>query len=106
VNGGLIWMIPQYISSVTFKDEGYLTVTFDDNTTKSWNVARQTTFTYSTTDNQYILTIDGFGSADTYSNLVLWGINRNSEQFYIQILQSVVHRQYCGWDPCTARKKS
>ncbi|MCX6282305.1 MAG: hypothetical protein NTU51_10120 [Bacteroidetes bacterium] len=105
VSGGLIWMIPQYISLVTFKDEGNLTVTFDDNTTKTWNVARQTTFTYSTTDNGYTLTVDGFGSSDGYNNLVLWGTNRNSEQFYVQILQSVVHRQVCGFDPCSGQKK-
>lgn len=105
VSGGLVWMIPQYISSVTFEDEGNMTVTFENNTVKSWNVARQTTFTFSTTDNEYVLTVNGFGSADGYNNLVLWGINRNTEQFYIQILQSVIHRQYCGWDPCTGQKK-
>ena len=105
VSGGLIWMVPQYISSVTFKDEGNMTVLFDDNSTKTWNVARQSTFTFSTTDNEYVLTIDGFGSADGYSNLVLWGTNRNSEQFYMQILQSVVHRQFCDFDPCTGVKK-
>jgi|APCry1669188970_1035186.scaffolds.fasta_scaffold00004_40 hypothetical protein len=105
VSGGLVWMIPQYISSVTFKDEGYMNVTLADSTTKSWNLARQTTFTFSTTDNDYVLTVDGFGSAGGYNNLVLWGTNRNGEQFYTQILQSVVHRAHCGWDPCSGQKK-
>jgi len=103
VTGGLIFMIPQYITSVTYKDQGYITVTFNDTTTKSWNVARQVTYTKA--DNKFVLTIDGFGSADGYHNLVMWGTNRNSEQFYIQILQSVVHKQACQFDPCSGQKK-
>lgn len=103
VTGGLIFMIPQYISSVTFKDEGYMTVTFDDNTTKTWQVARQ--ITYTKVNGGFVLTIDGYGSADNHNNLVLWGINRNGEQFYNQILQSVVQRQVCQFDPCAGQKK-
>jgi len=103
VIGGLIFMIPQIITSVTTKDSGYMNVTFDDNTSKFWNVRRQ--ITYTKVNSALVLTIDGFGSADGYDNLVMWGTNRNSEQFYIQILQSVVHREVCGFDPCTGQKK-
>lgn len=108
VTGGLIWMLGmtingQTISAIVHKDEGYMTVTFDDNTTKFWNVARQVTFTK--VDDKLVRTADGFGSADGYDNLVHWGINRNGEQFYIQILQSVVHKQACQWDPCSGQKK-
>jgi len=103
VSGGLIFMIPQYISSVTTKDEGNLSVTFDDGTTKSWQVARQ--ITYTKDNGNLVLTIDGFGTADNYTNLVNWGINRNGEQFYIQILQSIVQREVCQFDPCSGQKK-
>jgi hypothetical protein len=103
VTGGLIFMIPQYISSVTHKDEGYMNVTFDDGTSKSWQVARQITFTK--VNGNLVLTIDGFGTADNYTNLVTWGINRNGEQFYIQILLSVVYREVCQFDPCSGQKK-
>jgi len=103
VTGGLIFMIPQYISSVTHKDQGYMTVTFDDNSSKFWNVARQVTYTK--VDNKFVVTSDGFGSADGYDNLVHWGLNRNGEQFYIQILQPVVHRQACQFDPCSGQRK-
>jgi hypothetical protein len=51
------------------------------------------------------MTIDGFGLADGYDNLVLWGLNRNNEQFYTQILQSVIHREVCSFDPWTGQKK-
>jgi len=103
LTGGLIFMIPQYISSVTRKDSGYMNVTFDDNTIKFWNVRRQ--ITYTKDNNNLVTTIDGFGSADGYDNLVLWGTNRNQEQFYIQILQPVVHKEVCQFDPCSGQKK-
>ena len=103
VSGGLIFMIPQVRSFVTTKDSGYMNVLFDDNSTKFWNVRRQVTFTK--VNAKLVMTIDGFGSAGGYDNLVLWGINRNSEQFYIQILQSVVHREVCQFDPCSGQKK-
>jgi len=50
------------------------------------------------------MTIDGFGSEGEYSNLVMWGINRHGENFYIQIDQSVVHKQTCEWDPVSGIK--
>ncbi|MEI7490656.1 MAG: hypothetical protein WCK92_04595 [Bacteroidota bacterium] len=103
VSGGLIFMIPQYKTFVTTKDSGYMNVIFSDSTSKFWNVRRQVTYTK--VNSNLVLTIDGFGSADGYDNLVLWGTNRNSEQFYIQILQSVVHKQVCGFDPCSGQKK-
>ncbi len=103
VTGGLIFMIPQLVSSVTHKDSGYMNVTFDDNTTKFWNVRRQ--ITYTKVNGSFVMTIDGFGSTDGYNNLVLWGLNRNGEQFYTQILQSVIHREVCSYDPCSGQKK-
>lgn len=108
VTGGLVWMIGQTINgqtitSVTRRDEGYMTVTFDDNTSKFWNVARMITWTKD--NGKFVTTVNGFGSADGYDNLIHWGTNRNEEAFYIQILQSVIHREACQWDPCSGQKK-
>lgn len=102
-SGGLIFMITQYITSVTHKDMGYMNVTFDDGTSKFWNVARRVTYTKA--DGKFVLTFDGFGSADGYDNLVHWGLNRNGEQFYIQILQPIIHKEACQFDPCAGQKK-
>jgi hypothetical protein len=102
VSGGFIVNL-NGSNSVVHKITGSMQVTFDDNTTRTWNIARQRTFT-GTFPGQLIETIDGFGSADGYSNLVVWGINRDGEQFYTQITQSVEHRQVCGWDPVSGIK--
>ncbi len=104
VSGGLIKNLGNgTTTSVVYKITGAIQATFDDNTTRTWNIARQRTFT-GTFPGQLIETTDGFGSADGYSNLVVWGINRDGEQFYTQITQSVVHRQTCGWDPVSGIK--
>jgi hypothetical protein len=104
VSGGVVWQLGNGYNAIVHRTEGAMSVTFDDGTTKTWNVARQKTFT-GTPPGNIVLTTDGFGSADGYSNLVVWGVNRQGENFYTQILTPVVHRQVCGWDPCSGVKK-
>ena len=102
VNGGTIWMLGNGLTSLVYKTWGYETVTFPNNKTRTWNIARQKTITG--TPGQLVMTLDGFGSENSYSNLVMWGINQNGEQFYTRITQSVVLRQECDWDPCSGVK--
>ncbi len=102
VSGGLIWQLGNGITSIVHKTWGIETVTFSDTTTRTWNVARQKTFTGTPTD--LTLTLDGFGNEGQYTNLVVWGTNRHGENFYTQVTQSVVLRQTCDWDPCSGVK--
>jgi hypothetical protein len=87
------------VTSVVLREWGTITATFDDNTSKVWSLARQGTYTGSLV--QLVITEDGFGTAGGYSNLVMWGINRNGEQFYSSITQSVVFKQVCNFNPCS-----
>jgi hypothetical protein len=103
VSGGYLWQLGSTMTAIVHKAEGYMTATFDDGTSKVWNISRQRTFT-GTIGGQLILTIDGFGSADGYSNLVVWGTNRNGEAFYTQITQSIVMKATCDWDPVSGIK--
>jgi hypothetical protein len=102
MTGGFIWQLGNQYSSIVHKIWGVINVTFDDNTTRTWNIARQRTFTG--TMGQLLMTIDGFGTEGSYNNLVVWGINRNGETFYTQIIQSVVFRETCDWNPCSGIK--
>jgi hypothetical protein len=102
VSGHVLAELGGSVTSIVHKVTGSLTATFDDGTTRTWNIARQRTFTG--TMGNLIVTVDGFGSADGYNNLVVWGTNRNSELFYTQITQSVVFKQSCGWDPVAGIK--
>jgi len=103
VTGGFIYMLGQNgFSSLVHRVNGYVNVTFDNGTTRTWNIARQRTYTGM--PGQLVLTVDGFGAAGEYSNLVVWGTNRNGEEFYTQIDQSVVHKEVCEWHPVTGIK--
>jgi hypothetical protein len=104
VSGGVIWQLGYGVSSIVHRTWGNVTVTLDNDSVKTWNVARQKTFTGQLPDS-LVLTIDGFGTAGEFTNLVIWGTNRQGEIFYSQIIQPVVHRQIWDWDPCSGIKK-
>lgn len=99
VSGHYLWeLFDSTVTSIVHRVWGTVTATFE-NGTRVWNIARQRTFTGSLIN--LVMTTDGFGSADGYTSLATWGINRNGEQFYSSITQSVVHKQVCDWDPCS-----
>lgn len=102
VTGGVIWQLGTQISTLVHKTWGSLVITFDDNTTRTWNVARQRTYTGSV--GQLVMTVDGFGASGNYTSLVAWGTNRNNEAFYTQITESVVFKETCSWLPCSGVK--
>lgn len=104
VTGGVIWQLGNGIESIVHRTRGHVTVTFEDSTFKTWNIARQRTYTGVPPQN-LVITTDGFGEAGNLNNLTVWGLNRQGERFYTQIIQPVVVRQFCDWDPVAGIKK-
>lgn len=102
VNGGHRWMVGTYIDSYVEKISGNLQASFDNGTSRTWNVARQLTFTGA--PGTFILNIDGFGNSGEYQNLSVWGTNRQGEEFYTQINQSIVCKETCDGDPVSGIK--
>jgi hypothetical protein len=102
VNGGHRWQVGITITSYVARVSGTMLASFDNGTNRTWNVARQ--LTYTGAHGHFILTTDGFGSAGEYQNLVVWGTNRHGEEFFTQITQSVVCRQACDWNPVSGIK--
>ena len=104
ISGGLVNQLGNgTVTTVVHEITGTVNVTFEDNTTRTWQIARRRTYTG--TQGQLIVTHEGFGSAAGYTNLVTWGVNRHGENFYTQIIQGVAFRQTCGWDPCSGVRK-
>lgn len=101
VSGGVIREL-NGSGSVIHSANGSLIAIFDNGTTRTWNVSRKRTFTGTQTD--LIVTVEGTGSAEGYTNLVTWGTNRNGEPFYTQINTPVIHKQTCDWDPISGVK--
>jgi hypothetical protein len=102
VNGGHRWQVGATITSFVERISGTMQATFENGSSRTWNVARQ--LTYTGTPGQHILTIDGFGVSGNYQNLVVWGTERQGEEFFTQITQSVVCRQACDMDPVSGIK--
>jgi len=72
VSGHYLWQLglDSTVTSVVHKVWGTITATFDDNTTRVWNITRQRTFTGSLIN--LVMTTDGFGIADGYTSLSAW----------------------------------
>ncbi len=104
VSGGLVKNLTASGSPVIHKVSGSVQATFSDYSTRIWNIARELTYSGNFATHEIILTVNGFGNANGYSNLVVWGLNRHNENFYTQITQAVVHKQSCGWDPVSGSK--
>ncbi|MCX6266158.1 MAG: hypothetical protein NTW16_02195 [Bacteroidetes bacterium] len=107
LTGGIIWQVGNGIDQLVHSITGQVTVTFSEGTaqtSKTWNIARMRTFTGSAPNN-LTMTVNGFGTADGFQNLLVWGTSRAGETFYTEIIQPVVHRQLCEWNPCAGIKK-
>lgn len=103
VSGGAIFMLGHNgFTSLIHRVNGHMSITFDNGSTREWYFARQRTYTGAR--GELLMTVDGFGTAGDYSNLVSWGLNRKGEEFYTQITQSVVYRETCDWNPVSGIK--
>ena len=103
VSGGFLFQIPLGLGSIVHKAYGNFEITFDDNTKRTWNLARQRTYTGGLFG-QYLITDEGFGSEGNLDNLEVWGTNRQNELFYTQISTPVVFKQACYWAPVSGVK--
>ncbi|MER3464413.1 MAG: hypothetical protein C4329_08390, partial [Chitinophagaceae bacterium] len=70
-----------------------MTITFDDNTQRSWSVARKRTFSY---NNGIVLSIIGTYSDNTTNGICEWGTTRFGTAFVTAITQPLVFRQDCN----------
>jgi hypothetical protein len=106
VTGGLIRKLGNGLSTIVHRTSGRIAITFDDGTSRFWTVDRQKTYTGTFPDN-LVMTINGLGSPTPtgFENLLVWGTNRQGESFYTKIIEPVVHRQVCDWNPCSGIKQ-
>ncbi len=103
VTGGHIGLLGITYDTIIHEVTGHMLATFDNGTTREWNVARRKIYTG--TEGQFEMTVSGFGQAGEYNNLVTWGIDRQGSVFYTQIAEPVVHKQTCDWNPVSGIKK-
>ena len=71
-----------------------LTVTFDNGTVRSWQIAKRRTFSYSS---GIVITTVGTHTDGGTSNIAEWGTNRFGNPFVTVFTQPLVIRQDCGF---------
>lgn len=96
-SGGTIGQLGSTLSSVTHKVVGSITATFDDNSTRAWYVSRLKV--YSGAPGSLVVNMTGTGSADGYTGLESWGVNRNGDSYYNSVTSAIVMKEACSWDP-------
>ncbi len=67
-----------------------MNITFDDGSQRSWQVARQRSFSY---DNGIVISITGTHGG----GIAEWGVNRHNHNFTSAILQPLVIKQSCNF---------
>ena len=102
VSGGMLIHLGNGLESIEHHIDGDVEVTFMDNTTKTWQVARAKLFTGTFPDLN--LETWGYGSYGEYNDLVVWGVDRAGNQFYTQITLPVERRKDCFWKPSAGIK--
>jgi len=107
VSGGLLVQLHQnLISQIIHKISGHLNITFENGKTKIWNIAKKKTFSNDSTLSKspgLVITLDGFGTEGSYTNLIFWGINRNGEKFYSKVKNSIIRKEVCSFKPISGQ---
>jgi hypothetical protein len=71
-----------------------MTITFDDNTQRTWQVARQRTFTW---NNGLVITLTGMHTDGSTTGITEWGTTRYGGTFVTAVTQPLVFRQDCSF---------
>lgn len=96
VNGGLVDDAPDFITPIIHHITGMMQITFNNNTTRTWNIDR--TRTINRANSITTITITGNATQGGYSNVSIWGINRHGNNFYINIPTPVVLSSACNFN--------
>lgn len=94
VSGGLLINLPVLGHITHTITSSNISVTFDNNSQRTWQVAKQRLFTY---NNGVVITVTGLHSQGGTSGIVEWGTNRFGNSFTTAITHPVVRRQDCSF---------
>jgi hypothetical protein len=72
-----------------------VTVTFDNNTQRTWQIAKKRTFTLSS--GKFVITTVGTHTEGSVTGISEWGTNRFGNDFITIISQPMVIREDCNW---------
>lgn len=94
VSGGLLINLPNLTSVTHAITSTNMSITFDDNTQRTWQVAKQRVFTF---NNGVVITTTGTHTDGAATNIAEWGLNRFGHAFASSIIEPLVVRQDCSF---------
>lgn len=94
VSGGLLRNLATLGTITHTVSSSSMSITFDDGTQRTWQVAKKRVFTY---NNGIVITTSGNYNDGTYNNISEWGTNRFGNSFVTTIEQPMVIRQDCNF---------
>jgi hypothetical protein len=94
VSGGLLINLATLGTVTHTITSSNMSVTFDNNSQRTWQVAKQRVFTY---NNGIVVTTTGTHAEAGVSGIVEWGTNRFGRTFTTAITQPLVVRQDCNF---------
>ncbi len=95
VTGGLIRNLATPGTTIIHEiNSSNMSITFDDNTQRVWQIAKKRVFTY---NNGIVITTTGNTTVDGYTGASEWGTNRFGNAFVTVISQPMVVRQDCNF---------
>lgn len=94
VTGGLLINLPTLgVIKHSITSSG-MTITFDNGTQRSWQVARQREFTY---NNGVVISITGLHTEGSVSGIAEWGTNRFGGAFTTRVVEAIKLKQDCNF---------
>src|SRR5579875_3816753 len=93
VSGGRLIDLPTRGSITHTINSSNMSITFDDGTQRTWQIAKKRVFTYS---NGIVITTTGTHTEGSSNNISEWGTNRFGHSFTTSITQPLVVRQDCN----------
>ncbi len=97
VSGGILSLLGNGFNTVIHKNTAHISVAFNGNAPRDWHLTKM--LVYSGNPGNYMLAVNGFGSAQGFNNLLSWGTDRSGKKFFTQIGESVVFKEACQWLP-------
>ncbi|HVF81664.1 MAG TPA: hypothetical protein VM884_07010, partial [Flavisolibacter sp.] len=94
VSGGLVSQLSTQADIIHTVRSNNMSLTFNDNTQRTWQVARRRVFTY---NNGIVVSSSGIGTSGTITNAAEWGTNRFGRTFTTSIIEPLIIRQDCSW---------
>ncbi len=94
VSGGLLRNLAT-IGTVTHTiTSSGITITFDDGSQRTWQIAKQRVFTY---NNGIVISTTGTHTDGSTTDIAEWGTNRFGNAFVTQVVDPMIIRQDCNW---------